>query len=179
MFMIKNFRKFKVAFCIFLSIPLFILSSCTYTYSGTFWSLNILFEHELITEDNLKNIAALRNNGILQKVIDYTSDPIELETIEYEVIPVSDELSNDQSNKILDDFNNQMNEAYKEMNVTINSSEIIGYYGTYDSCSIVEIEYTLNGLDVSSDTYSSFIVSDYYFGLLADNCVLWAWIANS
>ncbi len=176
--MLKPIREHKISVCLLMMFSLITLSSCG-NVVGTFWVLNLLFENGLITEDNLKNVAALRN-GSLQKVVDYSANPIELETIEYEVTPITDDLSKDQTKKIVNSFNNEINNNYKAINSSarVNTSELIAYYGTYNGFSIVEFEYSLKDYDVVGETYD-FIVADYYFGLLPANCVVWAWSENS
>lgn len=173
----KKFIRFAILCICNLSMVLFLFSACA-SNSGTIVTLESLVSNKAISEENLKNIAALRN-GSLQIVKGSEQSILDLDTIEYTIVPISEELSNDQKTTILKDFKKYVDERYQTAHVDykVTESEIVNYFGTYNHQTIVEIKFSLSGFDFSEES-SDLVISDYYFGKITENRWIIAWTAN-
>lgn len=170
--MLETFKRLKFSVCTLMAIALLSLTACA-SNLGTIEILDTLVSSGTITEDSLKNIAALRN-GSLQKVVDSISDSIELETIEYEVTSVTSELTEEQENRILSAFNNYINNRYASSSLEVSESKLVAYYGTYEGYVIAELSVYLN-LDMDYSVTTDYIVSNYYLGTKPDNYFIIGW----
>lgn len=176
--MSKAFRRVAINICILSIAFLFVFSACSVN-NGYISTLDSLISSKIIGENDLKNIAAIRN-GSLQIVVNEQTEELELETIEYAATPVSEKLSDDQKSDILSAFNKFVEERYEAAHVTANvaSSEIVAYYGTYAGYAVAEVHFTLSGVDITGDE-TDLIISDYYLGKISENNLIVCWAPNS
>lgn len=177
--MSKVFRQVSVCICGLLVLLLLALSACS-AGTGYINTLDLLVSSKIIGESDLKNIAAIRN-GSLQRVIDEQADPLELETVEYTATPVSDQLSDEQTKDILNDFKKFVDDRYEAAHADyrVSDSKIVDYYGTYGGHIVVEIEFSMTGLDLSSTATDHLIISGYYLGGIGENSLIVCWTPNS
>lgn len=176
--MLKVLKKFACVISIILVLFALSLSACS-SSTGYINTLNSLVSSGVISENNLKNIAAIRN-GSLQIVTNDQSDILELETIEYTITPVAEQISDEQKSNILNAFDKFVEERYQaaHVNCKVASSEIITYYGTYDGYIVTEINFTLSGLN-NTNNESDLIISNYYLGKINENNLIVCWAPNS
>ena len=165
-----------VALALCLCAVLSLLSACA--GGGTLVPLETLEQRGIIEENDLNNIAAIRN-GSLQIVVNEQTEELELETIEYTATPVSEQLSDDQESDILSAFNKFIEDDFQNAHVTVNvaSSEIVAYYGTYAGYAVAEVYFTLAGFDVTGNE-TDLIISDYYLGKISENSLIVCWTPN-
>lgn len=175
--MLKTSQRIAISICVLSVFLLFVLSACSFN-TGYINSLQSLVFSNIISENDLKNIAALRN-GSLQIVVNEQTDELELETIEYTATPVSEQLSDDQESDILSAFNKFIEDDFQNAHVTVNvaSSEIVAYYGTYAGYAVAEVYFTLAGFDVTGNE-TDLIISDYYLGKISENSLIVCWTPN-
>lgn len=170
----KIMKLALICVCNLLAMVFLAFAACAST-SGTITRLEMLVSNDLIGEEQLQNIAALRN-GSLQKVKDKQQGELDLETVEYTVVPVADSLTAEQETTILKDFKYFIEKRYQDVHVNykVSESRIVKYYGAYNDYIVAEIRFAISGVIVSGDT-SDLIISDYYLGKIADNSLIVAW----
>lgn len=123
---------------------------------------------QALSSDYIKNVAALRYGSVNTAEL-AEGAPI-LTPIEYEVIPVEDEISDKVKNQIIRDFKSKM----KQPDDYVNKCDIKEYYGTYNGYIIVEINYEYEHSRWL--TYSiDLIVSDIYLGVIPCSSIIVAW----
>lgn len=169
-------RIFASALCL-CAAALFLCAACS--ANGTVMTLKSLAEQGIISEENIKNIAALRN-GYLQVVTGYDEDgkPI-LEYIEdYGARPSDQVFSKEQQTRLLRDFARFIEERFEAAHVDckVTDSKVVTYFGTYNGYAVAEVEFAVTGIELSEESIE-LIISDYYFGQIAGNRLLVAWAA--
>lgn len=166
-----------VAICLCIAAMLFALGACS--PGGTVMPLASLAQSGSISDEDIKNIAALRN-GCLQIVTGYDEDgKPTLETVmEYAARPSDQVFSEEQQAELLRDFVRFIEERYQAARVDceVTESRVVAYYGTYSGYAVAEVEFAVTGLSLSEEK-TDLVISDYYFGEIAGDCLLIAWAA--
>lgn len=165
-----------VAICLCIAAMLFAFGACS--PGGTVMTLASLAQSGSISDEDIKNIAALRN-GCLQIVTGYSEEgELISEYADYDAGPSDQVFSEEQQAGLLRDFARFIEERFEAARIDceVTESRVIAYYGTYGGYAVAEVEFAAAGLSLSEEM-TDLVISDYYFGEIAGDRLLVAWAA--
>lgn len=143
------------------------------------YNLENAFANHIITNDDIKNIAALRN-GSLQTFIRYEEGVAVLETEDFTPTKPEDQLDAKTIQKIERNLTAYLKERFKNTpltGITVKDCAVTDYYGTYNHYMILEISFDYNGIELS-EVEKDYFVNAFSIGKITEKQLVIAYYSK-